>query len=99
MLVQPDSKGDVHTGCKEKAVTVWQSATRLHFTLDFRLNSQSLAACLTPEPTLGGRAWPNFRLNNDWEKIITLWANCTLGLMAFWWFGGTGAAGEGSVDY
>ena len=94
MLVQPDSKGDVHTGCKEKAVTVWQSATRLHFTLDFRLNSQSLAACLTPEPTLGGRAWPNFRLNNDWEEIITLWANCTLGLMAFWWLGARAQQGK-----
>ena len=88
LLVQPDSEGEVRLDCDERAMTVWQTATRLHFTLDFQLNSQSLATCLTPEPTLGGRAWPNFRLaQRIWDEAIVLWANCSLGLIAFWWAG------------
>ena len=88
LLVEPDSEGEVRPGCEERAVAIWRTATRLHFTLDFRLNSQSLAACLTPEPTLGGGAWPNFRLHDaGWEECLALWANGTLGLMAFWWAG------------
>ena len=88
MLVEPDSEGDVRPGCDDRADTVWQTATRLHFTLDFQLNSQSLAACLTRERALGGRAWPNFRLHDErWDKAMAIWSNCTLGLMAFWWTG------------
>ena len=88
LLVQPDSAAEVRSGCDDRAVDTWQTATRLHFTLDFRLNSQSLSACLTPEPTLGGRAWPNFRPTQaGWQEILALWANCTLGLMCFWWSG------------
>ena len=88
MIVEPDSEGEVRPDSENRAVAAWRTATRLHFTLDFRVNSQSLAACLTPERTLGGRAWPNFRLRDEqWEKAMALWANSTLGLMAFWWAG------------
>ena len=79
---------------EEAAETYTNTATRLHFNLDFQLNSQSLAACMTPEPSLGGTAWPNFLIEGEdsdlvlsYEKIIALWANTTFGLMAFWWLG------------
>lgn len=89
LVVVPDSQGVVRPGCDDHAVDVWnRTATRLHFTLDFRLNSQSLAACLTSEPSIGGRAWPNFRLESpELEEAVALCANSTLGLMAFWWVG------------
>lgn len=89
LVVVPDSRGVVRSGCDDHAVDVWnRTATRLHCTLDFRLNSQSLAACLTPEPSIGGRAWPNFRLERpELEEAVVLCANSTLGLMAFWWVG------------
>ncbi len=88
MLVEPDSEGEARPGCDDRAAVAWRTATRLHFTLDFRLNSQSLAACLTRERALGGRAWPNFRLHDErWDEAMALWSNCTLGLMAFWWAG------------
>ena len=88
MLVEPDSEGEARPGCDDRAAVAWRTATRLHFTLDFRLNSQSLAACLTRERALGGRAWPNFRLRDErWDEAMALWSNCTLGLMAFWWAG------------
>ncbi|MXX17623.1 MAG: hypothetical protein F4Z52_10625 [Gammaproteobacteria bacterium] len=88
LIVEPDSQGEVLPGCDEQAKHVWETATRLHFNLDFRLNSQSLAACCTPDPTVGGRAWPNFCLKEKyWEHIMVLWANSTLGLMSSWWQG------------
>ena len=88
LLVHPDSEGAVRTGCADRAVEAWQTATRLHYSLDFRLNSQSLAACLTPEASLGGRAWPNLMMEDpQWEYVTALWANSTLGLMSFWWAG------------
>ncbi|MCY3537403.1 MAG: hypothetical protein OXH24_06915 [Cyanobacteria bacterium MAG IRC3_bin_20] len=43
---------------------------------------------MTPEPSIGGRAWPNFLCQEEpWEIPLVLWANTTLGLMAFWWIG------------
>lgn len=88
MRVLPDTEGRPRSGCEDKAVTVWQTASRLHFSLDFGLSSQSLAACMTPTPTIGGRAWPNFTTEElDWSPLLCLWANSTLGLMAFWWEG------------
>jgi len=88
LVVEPDSMGVVRPGCGDRALAAWQTASRLHFTLDFQLNSQSLSACLTPSPALGGTAWPNFRLHEyRWDEFIVLWANCSLGLMTFWWEG------------
>ena len=87
LFVEPDSHGEVRKGTADKAANVWATATRLHFNRDFQLNSQSLAACLTPDPALGGRAWPNFRVKGDprREKALALWANTTPGLISFWW--------------
>ena len=88
LVVEPDCAGEVLPGCAERAAEAWKTATRLHFNRDFRLNSQSLAACLTEERVLGGRAWPNFKpKENAWERVLALWANSTLGLMSFWWAG------------
>ena len=89
MVVVPDSEGEVRPGCEDRAVDAWQrTASRLHFSLDFRINSQPLAACLTAEPSIGGRAWPNFLCTDQrWETPLVLWANTTLGLISFWWIG------------
>ena len=89
LVVEPDSEGRVRRGQAVKAAEVWKrSAARLHFNLDFRLNSQSLAACLTAEPVIGGAAWPSFEpLDERWTLPLLLWANTTLGLMCFWWTG------------
>ena len=89
LIVSPDSEGAVRPGCNDHAVKVWnETASRLHFNLDFRINSQSLTACLTPKKAIGGTAWPNFLLERDeWTLPLVLWANTTLGLIAFWWIG------------
>ena len=87
LVVEPDSRAEPRPACQERAADAWrQHATNLHFNRDFRINSQPLAACLTPEKALGGRAWPNFKfLDERWETAVVLWSNTTLGLMSFWW--------------
>ena len=98
IVVQPDSSGHVREDCEGSAHDAWRTATKLHFNRDFRLNSQSLAACLTPAETLGGRAWPNFLMNNRrYETVTALWANSTLGLVLFWWTGTVQQAGRANL--
>ena len=98
LIVQPDREGRIREQCEDDAHEAWLTATRLHFNRDFRLNSQSLAACLTPVPALGGRAWPNFVMKNRRdEAAAVLWANTTLGLILFWWAGTTQHAGRSSL--
>ena len=88
LVVEPDRKGKVRDGMEAKAKKIWATRSRLHFTLDFRLNSQPLAACFTPVQCIGGRAWPSFTLRKpEWEPAVLSWANTTLGLVAFWWLG------------
>ena len=89
LIVEADRAGRVRDGCDDQAIATWNAAAcQLHFSLDFRINSQSLAACMTPEPAMGGRAWPSFHLESTaWDQPIVLWANTTLGLMSFWWKG------------
>ncbi len=90
LIVEPDSEGRVRPQRDQHALDVWETATRLHFNRDFQLNSQSLMACLTPERSIGGRAWPNFTVEGDAlrEEALALWANTTLGLIGFWWVAG-----------
>ena len=100
LIVEPDGQGRSRAGCRERAARLWHDgASRLHFSLDFQLNSQALAACLTERPSLGGRAWPNFVTKERWEIPIVLWANTTLGLISFWWAGSRPAARAGHSDY
>ena len=95
LVVAPDRMGTVREGMDEKAEAIWGRATRLHFNLDFRLNSQALAACWTEERTVGGTAWPNFALADPaGEKALLLWANTTLGLLLFWWEGNKQQSGR-----
>ena len=88
LVVEPDRKGRIRDGMDAKAQKIWDTRSRLHFTLDFRLNSQPLAACFTPVQCIGGRAWPSFSMRKpEWEPAVLSWANTTLGLVAFWWLG------------
>ena len=87
--VRHDSCGDPHAGDEARANERWQhAASRLHCNLDFRLNSQSLAMCVTPKECLGGRAWPNVICKDAQHELpLLLWANSTPGLILFWWRG------------
>ena len=95
-VVEADSCGDPRPGEEERAAKLWhESASRLHANTDFRLNSQSLAMCLTQDKCLGGRAWPNVILHDDRHEIpLLLWGNSTLGLLLHWWRGTRQQAGR-----
>ena len=88
-VVLPDSCGDPRPDDEVRAAERWNSAAScLHANLDFRLNSQSLAMCVTPEKCLGGTAWPNvIPHESKYEIPLLLWCNSTLGLILFWWHG------------
>ena len=86
--VEPDTCGEIRPGRDDQAAFIWSTATRLHSNLDFRLNSQSLAMCITPERCIGGTAWPNVKPHSAGHEIpLLLWANSTLGLILFWYKG------------
>jgi len=91
MEVLPDTDAAVKVAAdgtlrKAEADGLWDDhAARLHFNRDFQLNSQPLAACLTPEKSLGGRAWPTVRLTDlRWQYATVLWHNTTPGLLLWW---------------
>ena len=106
LTVYPDRHGRPAPDKAEQAARWWKTATRLHFNLDFRFTSQPLAACLTPEPALGGTAWPSFILHPEdgpaeerleWAYPMALWANTTLGLMCFYITGSRTQAGRSRI--
>ncbi len=95
LILAPDCEGQIRPGMEDKADVVWVTASRLHFNRDFRLNSQSLAAAVTKHRSIGGRAWPNFRLGDPThESALVLWSNTTLGLFLFWWYASRQQAGR-----
>ena len=98
-VVLPDSCGDPRLDDEARAAERWNSAaSRLHANRDFRLNSQSLAMCVTPEKCLGGRAWPNIVPGEERHEIpLLLWCNSTLGLLMHWWKGTRQQLGRASM--
>ena len=94
----PDSQLQVRPGMEKKAAIVWASASRAHVNLDFRFNSQPLAAAFTDRESIGGRAWPNVKFNNPlFHHIFAVWCNGTLGLLCFWWHSNRQVAGRGTT--
>ena len=88
LVVEPDSQLQVRPGMEARAMEAWGTASHLHFNLDFRLNSQPLAACWTDRETVGGRAWPTVSVfDSTHAEALLLWANTTLGLLLFYWTG------------
>ena len=84
--VHPDRSGTIREGQSDSARRLFRDhATTFHLNQDFDFGSQMLAACMTPQPVLGGRAWPGYRLADPRHApFLTLWMNTTLGLISFW---------------
>lgn len=104
MTVEPDSHcrvrevdGDVPVELATRAARRWESASRVHYNLDLRFNSQSTIVCLTMVPSLGGRAWPTVVLEEPGhEYTFALWCNSTLGLLCHWWMANKTQDGRGT---
>lgn len=98
MACHPDSQMVVRVGMESKAAELWKVASRSHITQEFRFTSQPLAAALTDRECIGGRAWPNVKFQCDrFDFAFTLWCNCTLGLVLFWWRSSRQQDGRGAM--
>lgn len=89
LVVTPDFQGIPRDNQEDRAQLLWNKyASRLNFNRNFRLTSQPLAACFTSVKAIGGAAWPGFRCHDERHDVpILLFANSTLGLIAYWWTG------------
>jgi len=72
LIVEIDGEGIVRDGYQNSAISLWNKIkSRLHISVEIGLSSASLASCLTPEKSIGGRAWPNYILKDTtWEIPI-----------------------------
>jgi len=100
LVVAPDREAKPKAKAADKHISrVWQTASRVHFNRDFQFGSQSLGACLTERPALGGMAWPNLSFHNPLHEIaFVLWANTTLGLLLHWGHATRQQAGRGRIS-
>ena len=98
MACVADSSLRVRAGMEAKAAEVWTTASRAHLSRGFRFNSQPLAAAFTNQDSLGGRAWPNVIFDDErFDYAFTVWANCSLGLLSYWWHSNRQVAGRGDI--
>ena len=104
LTVAPDAEGQIRSWenkqkwVNERAARVWGTATRAHYNLDFRFNSQSLTVAMTERRCVGGRAWPSVILENpEHEYAYSMWCNSTLGLLIHWWVTNKSQNGRGTT--
>ena len=98
MVCQPDSQLSVKPRMEDKAAAAWATASHSHLNLDFRFNSQPLTVAFTERASIGGTAWPNVKFDDKrFDYAFTVWGNCTLGLLCFWWHSNRQMAGRGRI--
>ena len=98
MICEPDMQLQARPGLHEKAAKVWATASRCHQSLDFRYNSQPLAAAFTLRKTVGGTAWPNILFKDDrFDYAFAIWSNSVLGLLMHWWHASRQQPGRGRL--
>ena len=99
IICEPDSQLQARENFEGKAANVWATASRAHLNRDFRFNSQPLTVAFTERVSVGGRAWPNVRFDVPrFDYAFTMWGNCTLGLLVFWWHSNRQVAGRGATS-
>ena len=98
LVCLPDSQMQARNGMEKAADKLWEVASRSHITQEFRFTSQPLSVALTDQKSIGGRAWPNVRfVDSRYDSAFSLWGNCTLGLLLFWWRSSRQQSGRGAM--
>ena len=98
MVCAPDISLQINRGMEEKAAKVWALASRTHISRGFRFNTQPLSVAFTEQASLGGRAWPNAKFEDTrFDYAFTIWGNCTLGILCYWWHSARQDAGRGDI--
>ena len=86
MVCTPDSELRVKPGMEQRASELWETVSRAHLNRDFTFGSQPLAVAFTDQESAGGRVWPNVSFDDKrFDYAFTVWCNCTLGLLMYWW--------------
>ena len=94
-----DIQLQVKQGMESKAAQVWATASRTHTSRGFRFTSQPLSVAFTEYPSVGGRAWPNVSFDDGrFEYAFSIWGNCTLGLLSYWWHSSRQQSGRGEMS-
>jgi hypothetical protein len=106
LAVVADQEGQAKSGKNKAEVKkiasrveyIASTASHAHLNKDFRFNSQPLAMAFTDTATIGGHAWPSvIMVSAEHAMALTLWQNCTLGLMMYWWTASKQRAGRGRI--
>ena len=96
--VSPDSHGIIKPGWDDEAQKIWQRTSHLHIGKEIRFNSNPTCAVFTDPYSMGGRSWPNFRMETtEMEKATCVWLNGTLGLVSYWLNSNRSQTGRGGV--
>ncbi len=98
LICEPDSQMRVKQGMEERAIKLWDTASRCLISRGFRFNSQPLAVAFAQSICLGGRAWPNVKLSSErFDYAFSIWCNSTLGVMGYWRHSTRQQAGRGEM--
>lgn len=86
MLIRPDQEGRINAEREDLAFRIWESNSRSLVAAEVSYSSQSLISAYATESVIGGRGWPNVKLENkQQERAFVLWGNCSLGVILFWY--------------
>ena len=100
LICEPDSQLRVRQGMEEKATELWKTASRVHYSRGFRFTSQPIAVAFTEREVMGGEAWPSVGfVDKRFDYAMTIWGNCTLGMLVYWWHSSRQQAGRGRVTF
>ena len=83
LVVAPDKQAVPRKEHIERAHKIWETASRVHHSIDCAYHSHSLIVALTKKKSLGGVAWPSLYdfPSEKHEYAFALWCNSTLGLL------------------
>ena len=97
MVVLPDTHAFIRPHAETKARQILDRNSRVHFNIDLRFNSHSLAMAFTEQDTIGVDSMPNvvFKEKQIYDYVWTLWGNSTLGLLCYWLICGKQQTGRG----
>ena len=85
MVVLPDTHAFIRPHAETKARQILDRNSRVHFNIDLRFNSHSLAMAFTEQDAIGINRLSNLVLENpNWDYAVMLWGNATLGLLCYW---------------
>ncbi|MCY4656663.1 MAG: hypothetical protein OXC80_07580 [Gammaproteobacteria bacterium] len=87
MKIEPDQEGRIRLNKEEHASRILDRRSHAVMAREVSYSSQSLICGYSHERVIGGRGWPNIKLEtSEQEKAFVLWGNTCLGLISYWYY-------------